>query len=1026
MIKTLLILITFLSITNAAECSYQYVYQQKLIFDKTGNSQSECDSIKAEKEALVVQYEGTASLSATNSSDSGTSSSSTTSSSASNTTTAKTTSSSASSSSGQSVNTTGGCGMPPSFLRSSDAMSFSGNTLNKGLSSVQQSDFDNVAFKSGDSGNFSGFTCPQASEIKDATFPKNLISEDGQKAYSVKITGINFYTGAYTCEYSFLKSKTFYTVKRVNKACAQDAEAINKAIAKGDINSLPNLTYSQNYGMHTFNEGTINASDEFKQTYSNLLKGIADLSKSESQVAPVDVGGSLDSHSNHTNTLPSLFLGILTGDMEFLDNPVIDASGKIRIRNTSVNSSPVEVTDLNSLQDKFVSVFKSLDAQFWGFYYYLIANISHAFNHIVTMIFGLGTVGIFGYAFFRRSIDRDKESGAQFQFDFKNNFISAISALILFTAPIIPADKGIPSAFLYQPSTAPSAAQQEEILKNATVVQVGVRYIFQLGTYWANLIHDYSMFAYLKFISASYGYYDASEMKKNFKDDMSEFVTKSVLLKKEMDFFEKSCGTNYYSHLSSNHSLPDYYGGVDTNINYLKDNPLGFDSVDYGTCAAMFQKMQQASSDNFVKYKEIIKGYNAASDNMQSFLDSDMEEINGFLTAIVNISNKLGWVSVALVPSITDILETKKIFTFSNRPLFNSDDYSIVQSVGEMEVKKVDLVKRNELEAGKSQAIKEDVKVETSSDTWRWIKSLVDSNSNLSGKVGISIGWAMGQVASGFGYFMFPGFGELYAGIEKTTIPTVLINLTSSGASIVTKFIPFMKGPIGGIISGISKLDKFEIIKKTKEEDAKGIMIFATTYLLSLFLYCTLLAILMVALITLLTVSKIIYYFIEVIIAVFISTAVMLWGLIFDKTSSSSTIGEFFYKIVLLALSPISIVLSIYAFLFAKGAMLWLYRLIAEFILFSSKNIILKLDSKNEGIANLSGFDNIFAGIQAYGVYNMGEMIIVFFTIFIAYNIIFHFHDWILAYFGHKGDTGIQRNMDAVFQEVKQRTMTKV
>lgn len=294
MIKILLTLICFLSISNAAECSYQYVYQQKLIFDKTGNSQSECDAIKSEKEALVQQYEGSATTSSSNTNDGTTSSNTSASSAASNTTTAKTTSSSAASSSGQSVNTTGGCGMPPSFLRSSDAMSFSGNTLNKGLSSVQQSDFDNIAFKSGDAGNFSGFSCPQVSEIKDASFPKNITAEDGTKGYSVKISNINFYTGAYTCEYNFLKSKTFYTLKRVNKACAQDAEAINKSIAKGDINSLPNLSYSQNYGMYTFNEGTINASDDFKKTYSNLLKGIADLGKSESKVAPVDIGSSLD------------------------------------------------------------------------------------------------------------------------------------------------------------------------------------------------------------------------------------------------------------------------------------------------------------------------------------------------------------------------------------------------------------------------------------------------------------------------------------------------------------------------------------------------------------------------------------------------------------------------------------------------------------------------------------------------------------------------------------------------------------
>jgi len=1011
--KKIFLVLLYAYLQLYADCTVQYVYQQNMLMNETGKTDAECAALEAKKTAFAAQYEGTT-LSMSSSASATSTLTATTNSSTVTPTATSTVSQS-------SVNTTGGCGMPASFLNSPSALSFNENTLNKGISNIQQSDFESVAFKEGDVGNFSGFTCPKVSEIKDTSFPQNLTAQDGEKGYSVKITGINFYTGAYTCEYSFLKSKTFYTLNKVNPACAKDASAISNAITKGDINALPNISYSGNYGIYTFSEGQINATTDLKKTYTNLLKGIADISKSESSVAPVDISGSLDSHTNHTSTLPSLFLGILTGDVEFLDNPVIDPSGKIRIKNTTIDFTPAEVTDIESLESKFVSVFKSLDARFWGFYYYLIANISYAFSHIVTMIFGLGTVGIFGYAFMRRSIDRDNASDAKFQFDFKNNFMAAITALIVFSAPIVPADKGIPSGFLYQPSNAPTQAQQQEIMQNATLVQVGIRYIFQLGTYWANLVNDYAMFAYLKFISSSYGYYDASSMKADFKKDVSDFMVRSILLKKEMDFFEKSCGKNYLSYLSKDNTLPNYYGGVDANINYLTNNPLGFDSVDYGTCSALFQKIQKESSDNFVKYKEIVKGYDNISDNLQSFLDSDMKEINSFLSLVININNKLGWTSVALVPSITDILETKKILTFSMKQESANED--ITKSVGQMEVKKVDLVKRNELEAGRSEAIKDSIKTDESNDTWRLIKSLFDDAPSVSGYAGTAIGWAAGKVVSSFGYFMFPGFTELYTGIEKTTIPTAIANQVSTGISFIQRLAPV--GILTTIMNSISTLDKLEVIKGTNGEDGKTFTVFLITYALSLTLYSMIFSIFAVALITLFTVSKIIFYFIEVIIAIFISTAVMLWGLMFDKNSSTSTIGEFFYKISLLALSPISIVLSIYVFLFAKGAMLWLYRLLAEFILFSSKSAIVGLDSKNEGITNITGIDNIIAGINTYGVYAMGEMLVIFFTIFLAYTIMMNFHDWVLTYFGHRGSS-VQHSMNAIALEAKNKVMTKI
>jgi hypothetical protein len=155
----------------------------------------------------------------------------------------------------------------------------------------------------------------------------------------------------------------------------------------------------------------------------------------------------------------------------------------------------------------------------------------------------------------------------------------------------------------------------------------------------------------------------------------------------------------------------------------------------------------------------------------------------------------------------------------------------------------------------------------------------------------------------------------------------------------------------------------------------------------------------------------------------FISMAVMLWSLTFDKQGSGSTVSEFFYKVSLLALSPISIILSVYVFMFASGTLQWLYDLFMSIILYIGEESIVNLDGQGFGLQRLRV---AFTTMQLYTFYNMTSMIVLFLTIFMAYNIVFHFHDWLLNYFGHKGEKGLGQNIENVVSEIKQRTLSKV
>ncbi len=117
-------------------------------------------------------------------------------------------------------------------------------------------------------------------------------------------------------------------------------------------------------------------------------------------------------------------------------------------------------------------------------------------------------------------------------------------------------------------------------------------------------------------------------------------------------------------------------------------------------------------------------------------------------------------------------------------------------------------------------------------------------------------------------------------------------------------------------------------------------------------------------------------------------------------------------------MSPIGIVLSVYIYMFAKGALFWLYGVLSEMIFGMTMSASDNLDGNS--------FTGAFSSIQIYAVYNIGEMILLFLSLFIAYNIIFHFYDWLLEYFGHKGQSGLGKGMESVFTDLKQKTMSKV
>jgi len=880
------------------------------------------------------------------------------------------------------------CGVAD-FMSSPNSLRFDDSILIDGIKDLTLGD---TRRKMRNVDDISGFRCPDLSEIKDPSIPKDVVNE-------VTLANVNFSTGEYECHYNFANNKGSYVLHRVNKGCLADTAAAYYLAS--NPNKMPNYEYYHFYGLSTLNN-SIDFSSQVK-TLSSKLNTAIQINKEnmKKKKTGIDLKSSLDSHTNFSKTIPSILTGVLTLDPNFFENKIVSQTGELQLKKsdtiTSVSTAKNEGNTIRNIDDKITSLFNNLGKKTWGFYYYLMQNISTSFKYIITMIFGLGTIGLFGYAFLRKSLDKQ----GTFDFNYTHKFVGIISAIAIFSAPLVPTHKGVPDEFIYSKT---SNNPDEIISNNSIVADTLLRYAFQESTFWANTLNDYAMYAYLKYFETSYGIFETDKIKDNFTESVDNILQNNILLKKKMNFFEKTCAYNYYTQLSTSYTLPDYYGGVDSSINMIEDKPLGYDKVDYKTCAKIYKDIENETVAGISDYQAFVKKYDDIQKTISKMDEDARSEVESVEQKIVGINNKFGWLSVVMVPGLNYVFEAKDIFKYANSYGSGEEqdnNEKLMESLGSMQYAKTSLIKNQneELEKGKSQKAAE-------ISWWEKFKYKL-SNFSLSSAASSVVDNAFNTVVNKFGvgnvlgwggakliYFAFPGFGEIF----DRTYRLIADNHDKSG--IVSGIISKIAGATGGMLSLL------------KHSLPTGILTVILAYTISIFLYGFLVTALSIILVASLLIIKIAYYFIEVIISVFVSKAIILWSLVFDRQRAMSSMQDFAYKIMLLVFSPIAIVLSVYVFMFTKAIIFYLYGMFMEAIYYVSQSA--------SGISTNS-IGGAFTSIEVYAVYNIGTMILSFLSLFIAFNIFFKFYDWMLGYFGHKGEAGISSLN--VFEDIKARTM---
>ena len=137
----------------------------------------------------------------------------------------------------------------------------------------------------------------------------------------------------------------------------------------------------------------------------------------------------------------------------------------------------------------------------------------------------------------------------------------------------------------------------------------------------------------------------------------------------------------------------------------------------------------------------------------------------------------------------------------------------------------------------------------------------------------------------------------------------------------------------------------------------------------------------------------------------------MVWTLVFNHDRAVEGVVKFLAKTLILGLTPITIVMSVYIYMFCRALLYYLWRNFIELAYSVSEITQHTLDSET-----VSG---TLTMIQSYAIYSISEIIFMFISIFVAYIVLFKLHSRILELIGFEAGSGIAGYAQKVFESMQ-------
>lgn len=788
------------------------------------------------------------------------------------------------------------------------------------------------------------------------------------------------------------------------KLFSQEASSLDDILKNGNYK---NLTIAKRFGNYEFNinpgytENYIQVFD-LGVLYNNNKQVQAFLESSSNNSgdnsAFSDSKIALDSYTNSERVLSNILTGLITLNPDYFESTaIVNPNGTIALKdyavfgeNNSQGATPSDglfkkifrtvIGSQNEVTNVSVMTLVSfIDKKFWGFYAYLIYNLKEAYITILgtLMLFGGGyTLGRFGYRKLKNKVTKDGEAKDEGKVGSKSMDIFLIIGMFLI--PISIHQASIPDAFIYTKSNASIHTQAvkqeaEELFNQSTLSSGVIRYFANLGSTWANVVNDYALFSYLRYLESKQKAITSSGLSQN-EDAIKKLYIDTFYLKKEYDFYINVCRSAFMPILEtttrfnsiSNESKESFLNNTINLQGTPIHNYLGYTKINPMLCVKIEESIATTTKRILADYSRVSVEIEVSKAIVDNYSTETAKQFNYYMDFMQFVGNQYGWVSVAVVPPSYSLMfgNGSSIFSYdvAQKKIANNDGNNLSQTY-----------------AGNVEELKE---ISDDSDGGIIVKTI-------------------GGIISNTMWFILPGFNDIFQQIQGYAHNSAYLNPTffqsTLGKSVdvgksIVDFVAFFTGPLGKLVGGGVKLI-LSAIKYFAAPIIYGVVLYLCLIITIQIYTIMITTITMIVMGTAITI-KICLYFMELLLYYFLTDAILFISIVTQK-------NEYFIKFLskgmtITLLTPLLIVLSVYVFIFfhtlAKELYTMLMGAIYEVATFQQTTV-----AGNSEQGMVQGF---VAEITIHSYQSFGEIVITIFALIVGVVTIFKFKDWVFKIVG--------------------------
>lgn len=861
----------------------------------------------------------------------------------------------------------------------------------------------------GINGNFSDIKCPE------------------KEGYQTTLIDISYSRGVYTCKYATPEGVTETATKKigcVDKYKGNHLWVFGKDILLQELKRYSDIVFKEEKNISDHFIGSTKLEDKF-DTYK-IMNELYTYSKKrqERKEKPVQISfDKPDSHSHSDKTLGGIIIGTFTLDPDFFEPGFINQLGQIQLKpeylNVELSDTEIQVWDyiksiifnpitewsskvdinnnIKAGEMNTVDPLSFMDRQVLGFLVYTGISFKQAFTDMVFLALGLSVFWSMGYYTYKKGMALQVKKD-EFNIDKASWLMSASMATLFFIAPVI--NDGEISGYIKDDIYYTAYSSENETMQNwSSPAQEMLRQFLQEGNYFGNLLSDYGMFSYLRFIA----------YKQGLIDDPKQVFTSTVKTVEEIDVsqFGLAADVSFYNNICRKY-FPNVVGSMvkthDVAVNntdshpdngVLEDNKIGSDRMSFQACMSL-EKSIYSNTNKIVAQgdmtKENIKNLDAIYND-----DKDAREnFQRFMNTMVFTQNRFGWIDAPIVPISYFFFKNSSYFAFNNK-----------------------------IQTENTKAFSDSVKNFNSNDVKK------DAMQRVSEEMGDWTVAGLGLLIENSFWFVIPGFDGIYKNISGSLEGMYISRIhmynqkydDSDPSNMLKRAVNFLSGLVGGVAKIVpipmGKLVAVlaEVAEKITDQK-KSTLVVLLIKIISIY-FAVILMTMVVEAITITAIAvflaiKITLYMLEVLFFYFAAPAIGLFYALINNQQSKNFVGHFFKSVAVLAITPSLFVMTTYLIIASGEFMELFFMALVDLFTAVMQTGSQDLYSSAQGMYVMGVIKKSFMIAMVKGI---AATFAHFAVLAIATIMIFNFRDWYTKFTGIESAINIMKEGG---QEVKQ------